>query len=162
SLETLSGHLRLISAVPLTIHLVNTAKRFFRTPFGSALTGGIVVAIFFGLAVSAGWVKADSSAPSTEIAAPSPPIPDPGPGDSAPVKELYRRAGQGVAFISAEQAPHQEISPFGVPEEQGGGTATGSGFLIDNEGHIVTNAHVVEGADKIEVRLGASDKTYTA
>ena len=34
--------------------------------------------------------------------------------------------------------------------------------MIDTEGHILTNNHVVEGADKIEVKLGASDKTYTA
>ncbi len=40
--------------------------------------------------------------------------------------------------------------------------ATGSGFLIDTEGHIVTNNHVVEGADRVEVKLGSSDTTYTA
>lgn len=40
--------------------------------------------------------------------------------------------------------------------------ATGSGILIDTEGHIVTNNHVVEESDKVEVKLGSSDKTYTA
>jgi S1-C subfamily serine protease len=40
--------------------------------------------------------------------------------------------------------------------------ATGSGFLIDTEGHIVTNNHVVEGAERVEVKLGSSDRTYTA
>ncbi len=83
-----------------------------------------------------------------------------GEGDGNLVNEIYRRDGQGVAFIRADQPPREELSPFGAPE--GGGTATGSGFLIDTEGHIVTNSHVVEGADQIEVRLGASDKTYTA
>ena len=39
--------------------------------------------------------------------------------------------------------------------------AQGSGFFIDKDGHIVTNNHVVEGADKIEVRL-ASGKTLKA
>src|SRR5262249_1619495 len=38
----------------------------------------------------------------------------------------------------------------------------GSGFVIDGEGHILTNNHVIEGADKIEVKLGESDKEYTA
>src|SRR4029077_15268542 len=68
----------------------------------------------------------------------------------------------GVAFISAEQKPEEQsgLSPFG--EGGGGGVATGSGFLIDTEGHIVTNNHVVEGSDKVEVKLGSSDKTYTA
>ena len=143
---------------------MSTAKKFIRTPFGSALLGGAIVALFFLLALSAGWVKADSSSSAAEIAPLSAPIADrgSGEGDSNLINQIYRRDGQGVAFISSELRPHQELSPFGVPEEQGGGTATGSGFLIDTDGHIVTNAHVVEGADKIEVKLGASDKEYTA
>ncbi len=36
-----------------------------------------------------------------------------------------------------------------MPERQG----TGSGFICDKEGHIITNNHVVEGADQIKVRL---------
>ncbi|WDI40557.1 trypsin-like peptidase domain-containing protein [Bremerella sp. P1] len=31
---------------------------------------------------------------------------------------------------------------------------TGTGFLVTTEGHLITNAHVVEGAEKIEVRVG--------
>lgn len=38
---------------------------------------------------------------------------------------------------------------------------TGSGFIIDPEGHILTNNHVVEGAEKIHVNL-ENDKEYTA
>jgi S1-C subfamily serine protease len=143
---------------------VTTAKRLIRTPFGSALLGGAIVALFFWLALSAGWVKADSSTSETEIAPLAAPIVDRGSeeGGGNLINQIYRRDGQGVAFIQSELKPKQEISPFGLPEEQGGGTATGSGFLIDTAGHIVTNAHVVEGADKIEVKLGASDKEYTA
>jgi serine protease Do len=37
----------------------------------------------------------------------------------------------------------------------------GSGFIIDGEGHIVTNNHVIEGADEITVKL-ASGKEFTA
>ena len=39
---------------------------------------------------------------------------------------------------------------FNVTEVQQG---TGSGFIWDNRGHIVTNYHVVQGADKISVTL---------
>ncbi|MEQ1931056.1 MAG: Do family serine endopeptidase [Parvularculaceae bacterium] len=52
---------------------------------------------------------------------------------------------------------------FGQPEPEGRGgddfdggrrqNAQGSGFFIDGAGHIVTNNHVVDGADEIEVRL---------
>ena len=37
----------------------------------------------------------------------------------------------------------------------------GSGFIIDREGHIVTNNHVIEGADEIKVRL-SNEKEYDA
>ncbi|HEX3243023.1 MAG TPA: trypsin-like peptidase domain-containing protein [Solirubrobacterales bacterium] len=143
---------------------MTTAKRFIQTPFGAALLGGALVALAFCLALGAGWVKADSSSPEGEIAPLAAPIVDRGSeeGTGNLINQIYRRDGEGVAFISAQLKPKQEISPFGLPEESGGGTATGSGFLIDTDGHIVTNAHVVEGADRIEVKLGASDKEYTA
>ena len=37
----------------------------------------------------------------------------------------------------------------------------GSGFIIDKEGHVLTNNHVVTGADKVEVRL-ADGRTFRA
>lgn len=37
----------------------------------------------------------------------------------------------------------------------------GSGFIIDKEGHIITNNHVIEGASEIRVRL-ATDKEFDA
>ena len=50
----------------------------------------------------------------------------------------------------------------GAPEDFEGGVrrmeAQGSGFFIDNEGHVVTNNHVVEDADKVQVRLANGDE----
>ncbi|WP_375203658.1 Do family serine endopeptidase [Hyphococcus sp.] len=50
----------------------------------------------------------------------------------------------------------------GAPEDFDGGVrrmeAQGSGFFIDNDGHIVTNNHVVEDADKVQVRLANGDE----
>ena len=37
--------------------------------------------------------------------------------------------------------------------------ATGAGFLIDRAGHDLTNGHVVEGAERIEVSLGDVDSS---
>ena len=141
---------------------MSRAKRLLRTPFASALTGGAVVAVFGWIAISAGWIEADSSEPAVATAPLTAPVASHDSGDTNLVNEIYRRDRQGIAFIEADQ-PAREVSPFnpfGQPE--GGGVATGSGFVIDTEGHILTNNHVVEGANKIEVKLGSSDESHTA
>jgi S1-C subfamily serine protease len=137
-------------------------KRIFKTSFGSALLGGAVVAAVGLVAISAGWIKSDSTSTVTVSQPLSAPVDSKQEDTSNLVNQIYRHDGQGVAFISSELKSEEPsgVSPFGEPE--GGGVATGSGFLIDTEGHIITNNHVVEGADKVEVKLGSSDKTYTA
>ncbi|MBW3654297.1 MAG: serine protease [Actinobacteria bacterium] len=50
-----------------------------------------------------------------------------------------------------------EPSPFG-----GGGAASGSGFLIDADGSIVTNQHVVDGASDLRIRFGADGEPVRA
>src|SRR4051794_20950818 len=68
-------------------------------------------------------------------------------------RDIYKRAGPGVVFIRA-QVVEQSQSPFdfGFPQEQRG-EATGSGFVIDRDGTILTNAHVVAGATKVTVQF---------
>jgi putative serine protease PepD len=141
-------------------------KRFLRTPFTSALLGGAVVAAFFAIAISAGWIDAKTST-TTAIPAPlTAPVANKESGDANTVNEIYRHDGQGVAFIESTLEPEETSSspfnPFGEGESSGGGIATGSGILIDKEGHIVTNNHVVEGASKVEVKLGSSDTEHEA
>ncbi len=80
------------------------------------------------------------------------------------VNQIYKADGDGVAFIESKmpsQGP-SGLSPFGEAEPEGGGEATGSGFVIDGEGHLLTNNHVIEGAESIEVKLGASEKSHPA
>lgn len=72
------------------------------------------------------------------------------------VNEIYRRASAGVVEITSTGGS-ADTSPF----PYGGGGARqsqGSGFVFDDQGHIVTNAHVVDGASSISVRFpnGAS------
>ena len=69
--------------------------------------------------------------------------------------EVYRSVSPGVAFISTTSVV-QDL--WGDTEE---GRGNGSGSVIDNEGHILTNNHVVEGATKLTVKLGG-DKVYPA
>ena len=142
--------------------MIRRVQGFFRKPFGSALLGGAVVAAFGWVAISAGWIAAQGGSTTTVAAPLAAPVVSKGEGDTNVVNQIYRRDGQGVAFIQADQ-PAQAPSPFDpFGESQGGGTATGSGFVIDNEGHILTNNHVVSGASRIQVKLGASDTTYGA
>jgi S1-C subfamily serine protease len=145
--------------------MTRRVQGFFRKPFGSALLGGAVVAAFGWIAIAAGWIDAQGSS-STTVAAPlAAPVSSKSSGDTNVVNQIYRRDGQGVAFIQADQPARSTpspLSPFGEEESEGGGTATGSGFVIDTEGHVLTNNHVVEGANRIQVKLGSSDTTYNA
>jgi len=140
-------------------------KRSFRTPFISALLGGAVVAVFGAIAIAAGWIHSDGGSTTTVAAPLSAPVVSKSSDEGANVvNQIYKNDGDGVAFIESQIAAQesQSLSPFGEPESEGGGTATGSGFVIDSEGHVLTNNHVIEGADKIEVKLGASDTEYRA
>jgi S1-C subfamily serine protease len=143
---------------------MSRAKRFFGTSFGSAVIGGAVVAVLGLIALATGLVEAKGGGDGTvTVAAPlSAPVASSEEGGRNTVNQIYRSDGQGVAFISAERKASESsgLGPFEEPES--GGTATGSGFLIDTEGHIVTNNHVVEDSNKVEVKLGSSETTYEA
>jgi S1-C subfamily serine protease len=67
--------------------------------------------------------------------------------------DIYKRDAPGVVFIRS-QVVERTQSPFdfGLPQEQQG-EATGSGFVIDRAGTILTNAHVVNGATKVTVQF---------
>jgi S1-C subfamily serine protease len=67
--------------------------------------------------------------------------------------DIYKRDAPGVVFVRS-QIVQRTQSPFdfGLPQEQQG-EATGSGFVVDQAGTILTNAHVVNGATKVTVQF---------
>jgi putative serine protease PepD len=62
------------------------------------------------------------------------------------VSSIYKEDAPGVVTITStvKSSTSGDFSPFG-PSQQESETAQGSGFVIDKQGRILTNAHVVEG-----------------
>ena len=69
--------------------------------------------------------------------------------DSSTINDIYGRSRDGVVFIQATIVREQR-SPFGPVRRQG--VSTGTGFVLDDEGAVVTTAHVVQGAREAFVR----------
>jgi S1-C subfamily serine protease len=122
----------------------------------SAVLGGAVavggVALLGGLDAGTTVVTETSPAESPGLA-PS--------GKGMSINQIYRRAAPGVVRVSAttsSTAAIPRILPRGdevpsIPQP----SVLGSGFVIDKAGHIVTNYHVVEGADELTVSFSNRD-----
>jgi len=61
--------------------------------------------------------------------------------EDAPLINLYQRVNSAVVYVEVLMERTDTLTPFG----------SGSGFVVDLEGHIVTNNHVVEEADAVQV-----------
>jgi S1-C subfamily serine protease len=75
-------------------------------------------------------------------------------------RDIYRRAAPGVVYVRARSVQASQ-SPFEIFPRQQENLSTGSGFVLDEKGHILTNAHVV--TNSTDVRVSFSDhRTVTA
>jgi len=123
---------------------------------------GAGLALGFGLAVAAGAL---ASLPDRDAGSPSPPTPEaPGPADPrplldapvsrvedpvrrTPVVEAVERVAPAVVSITCE-IPTSD--PFLLLRGGRSSASEGSGVVIDADGVVLTNAHVVEGAHRIQ------------
>jgi S1-C subfamily serine protease len=108
-------------------------------------------------------LRQPSSPPGSISSAPLPPppagtlLPEPRPitarGDLAADEsaniELFRSVAPSVVHITSLKTQRNRVSlnVFEIPQ------GTGSGFLWDDQGHVVTNYHVIEQADRVAVTL---------
>jgi S1-C subfamily serine protease len=140
-------------------------KRAFAIPFVAALIGGgivvAVVAALGGIGSTQKTVTEIQQAPieptttttsggTTKAAAATAPT----------AHEIYERVAPSVVYVTSNIVKQTE-SPFGFGESQEQGTATGSGFVVNANGTILTNWHVVENAVKVTVSFENS-KTIEA
>ena len=126
---------------------------------GVAVLGGLVA--LGGVAVSGGLDGGTTTVVRTEASA----APAVASDDALSVAEIYERAAPGVVQITSTVGAADDrlrVVPGEVfPQQPVPQQALGSGFVIDKTGHIVTNYHVIEGADEIEVSFSNQD-TLTA
>src|SRR5215207_6861273 len=73
------------------------------------------------------------------------------------VADIYKAEGGGVVQVRATGVSGDSI--FGLPQRE---SASGSGFLVDKDGTILTNAHVVEGAGDVSVKLSEDGDSIPA
>ena len=114
----------------------------------SGVLGGLIVLVIGAVLISTDVIDTGDTTTVVRQSSATQPTADSTGSEGRSVRDIYKQEGRGVAFVSSEGVSSNEDSPFGLPQE---GTATGSGFVVDDEGHIVTNAHVVEGADNVTV-----------
>lgn len=128
-----------------------------RSPFVSAFLGGLVVAVAL---VGYDQVRGPDSrtviqqAPLSASRATSTTDRSSAGRDTLGLtpRQIYERDAPGVVLIRA-QVVQRSQSPFDLFETQQSNESTGTGFVIDRDGTILTNAHVVEGAVRLSVQF---------
>ena len=70
-------------------------------------------------------------------------------------EQIYRQDGPGVVQITATSVQPSTDPLFPT---QSATQSLGSGFVLDKAGHIVTNYHVIENAQKVQVSFSGQDE----
>jgi S1-C subfamily serine protease len=116
---------------------------------GAMIALTLLLALVFGIGLFAGWVYGTRSPGTASLA--------PGSSPTAPVPPV---TGSGSSLDAVREAVIAKIRPAVVQVNvtTASGSGLGSGVIIDERGYIITNHHVIAGAQLIQVTLydGAS------
>src|ERR1700730_12167933 len=129
-----------------------TMKRMFFVPFVSALLGGGVAV---GLVAAVGGLDTTQNVSTTVQAAPIQPSNASQQTTRLTPHDIYVRDAPGVVFVTSTivQKTESPFNLFGGGGEAQQGKATGSGIVINANGTILANWHVVENAVKVTVSI---------
>lgn len=126
-----------------------TARQILVIALGSALFASVAVLGFQKLSQRFYPARAEFSAANPES------VSDPATvTDEQNNIEVYKAVSPGVVYIQSTTVVRDW---FGAEEREG----AGSGSVIDEQGHILTNYHVIEGATRLSVHFG-SGRNYPA
>jgi S1-C subfamily serine protease len=105
-----------------------------------ALIGAFAACVVFAALALAGAFDSSEDTPASSGRSPVQTQTAATPSGGLDVAGLYERTRSGVVFVEARG--------------QGPGGSSGSGFLVDGNGSILTNQHVVDNAEEVDVRFG--------
>jgi serine protease Do len=157
------------------------ARTFKRSAIALAIAGAFAVGAMSAGHISLHTAQAATSNASAAVAVATPVV---SANNAAPVAALpdfsglVEQYGPAVVNISVTSDGHktasrdqampqipEELAPFfrGMPspQERGPMRGQGSGFIVDANGIVLTNAHVVDGADEVTVKL-TDKREFTA
>ena len=118
----------------------------YLTVLSAIIAAVMTAALVFGFELARSSGAAETPAFQTSA------LPDPSTAtDEQNNIDVYRTMSPGVVYITSSRGA--------TAGRSGGGT--GSGSIIDKEGHILTNEHVINGASRITVSLGGT-RTFPA
>src|SRR5919106_5997325 len=86
--------------------VIDSSKRFFRRPFGSAVVGGLIVGILGWVAIAAGWIESGDEQSPISALPPLSSVVEEG-GNGLPVNDVYRRDSPAGAFVGGGENPRQ-------------------------------------------------------
>ncbi|HSE82043.1 MAG TPA: trypsin-like peptidase domain-containing protein [Gaiellaceae bacterium] len=128
---------------------------------GLVRAGSLLLAAFLGGAAAVGIGAAIDDDPdaqtvvSTVAADPAPAKFEPsvtGTGSKS-IQQIYEEAGPGVVQVTTSGLAAE--NPFLGQEPS---STLGSGFVVDRDGYLVTNYHVIENAQEVEVNFSGDDR----